>query len=589
MERSRRARLITGAAAAVALALVFSACGSDTAEDAPATTSAAPETTSAAPETTSAAPETTSAAPETTSATEEATTAAGGDDEVRTLRIAVSGDLPSIDPIFGQNTLTNMTLKNIYAQFLFYEPPAGEVGEFAMANTATRIGRAVERMEYSDGGRVVTMHIRQGTIFPSTGNEMTADDFLWFYERAFCAKASTMFNSNSYGVLSTDQVEKIDDYTIRVTLEVPSPIIENQLRAQVAVILDSEAIKPHITEEDPCGNEWIAQNYAGHGVYRLAEWDRGQRIVFEANPAWAWDEPYFDRVELLVIPDASNRVLLLERGEVDIAMDLDERQLARLDESGAANVLKIPGRRTLRLILNNEVPPFDNRMVRQALNYAVPHETILNDILQGTGVHLGSPVSPNSTYYQDFNFGALQKYSYDLDKAKALLAEAGLADGFEFTLMIPQGNTLVDEIATFLRSEYQKIGVTMDIERATGAVLAEAMGKATGDAYLRGWLNDFVDEPFFHFNLWWRTKSVINWTQYTNPRIDEIVAQLKAETDRAVQEPLAREAMEIIINDAPEVWIAGGATQVALAKGLLGYVHEPDELPIWGALYRADG
>jgi peptide/nickel transport system substrate-binding protein len=578
MERSKRARLITGAAAAVALALVFSACGSDTADDAPATTSAAPETTSAAPETTTAAPETTSAAEE--------VMPAEGDDEIRTLRIAVSGDLPSIDPIFGQNTLTNMTLKNIYAQFLFYEPPAGEVGDFAKANISKRIGRAVERFEYSDGGSVVTMHIRQGVTFPVTGNPMTADDFLWFYERAFCAKASTMFNSNSYGVMSTDQVEKIDDYTIRVTLEVPSPIIENQLRAQVAVILDSEAIKPHITEDDPCGNEWIAQNYAGHGVYRLVEWDRGQRIVFEANPAWAWDEPYFDRVELLVIPDASNRILLLETGEVDMAMDLDERQLARLDQSGTANVLKIPGRRTLRLLLNNTVPPFDIREVRQALNYAVPHETVLNDILQGTGVHLASPVSPNSTYYQDFNFGDLQKYTYDLDRAKALLAEAGLADGFEFTLMIPQGNTLVDEIATFLRSEYQKIGVTMDIERATGAVLAEAMGKGTGDAYLRGWFNDFVDEPFFHFNLWWRTKSVINWTQYTDPRMDELVALLKAETDKDAQRSLAREAIEIIINDAPEVWIAGGATQVALGHGLRGYVHEPDELPIWGSLYR---
>jgi peptide/nickel transport system substrate-binding protein len=585
MERSKRARLITGAAAAVALALVFSACGSDTADDAPATTSAAPETTSAAPETTSAAPETTTAAPETTSAAEEVMPAEG-DDEIRTLRIAVSGDLPSIDPIFGQNTLTNMTLKNIYAQFLFYEPPAGEVGDFAKANISKRIGRAVERFEYSDGGSVVTMHIRQGVTFPVTGNPMTADDFLWFYERAFCAKASTMFNSNSYGVMSTDQVEKIDDYTIRVTLEVPSPIIENQLRAQVAVILDSEAIKPHITEDDPCGNEWIAQNYAGHGVYRLVEWDRGQRIVFEANPAWAWDEPYFDRVELLVIPDASNRILLLETGEVDMAMDLDERQLARLDQSGTANVLKIPGRRTLRLLLNNTVPPFDIREVRQALNYAVPHETVLNDILQGTGVHLASPVSPNSTYYQDFNFGDLQKYTYDLDRAKALLAEAGLADGFEFTLMIPQGNTLVDEIATFLRSEYQKIGVTMDIERATGAVLAEAMGKGTGDAYLRGWFTDFVDEPFFHFNLWWRTKSVINWTQYTDPRMDELVALLKAETDKDAQRSLAREAIEIIINDAPEVWIAGGATQVALGHGLRGYVHEPDELPIWGSLYR---
>jgi peptide/nickel transport system substrate-binding protein len=585
MKRSKRARLITGAAAAVALALVFSACGSDTADDAPATTSAAPETTSAAPETTSAAPETTTAAPETTSAAEEVMPAEG-DDEIRTLRIAVSGDLPSIDPIFGQNTLTNMTLKNIYAQFLFYEPPAGEVGDFAKANISKRIGRAVERFEYSDGGSVVTMHIRQGVTFPVTGNPMTADDFLWFYERAFCAKASTMFNSNSYGVMSTDQVEKIDDYTIRVTLEVPSPIIENQLRAQVAVILDSEAIKPHITEDDPCGNEWIAQNYAGHGVYRLVEWDRGQRIVFEANPAWAWDEPYFDRVELLVIPDASNRILLLETGEVDMAMDLDERQLARLDQSGTANVLKIPGRRTLRLLLNNTVPPFDIREVRQALNYAVPHETVLNDILQGTGVHLASPVSPNSTYYQDFNFGDLQKYTYDLDRAKALLAEAGLADGFEFTLMIPQGNTLVDEIATFLRSEYQKIGVTMDIERATGAVLAEAMGKGTGDAYLRGWFTDFVDEPFFHFNLWWRTKSVINWTQYTDPRMDELVALLKAETDKDAQRSLAREAIEIIINDAPEVWIAGGATQVALGHGLRGYVHEPDELPIWGSLYR---
>ena len=122
MERHRRTRLIVGLA--VVLGLLFSACGAETeTTDAPATTAAAPATTAAAPATTAAA------APETTSAAEPTpTTEAAMEEEVHTLRIAVSGDLPSIDPIFGQNTLTNMTLKNIYAQFLFYEPPEGEGG-----------------------------------------------------------------------------------------------------------------------------------------------------------------------------------------------------------------------------------------------------------------------------------------------------------------------------------------------------------------------------------------------------------------------------------------------------------------------------
>ena len=563
-------RLMTAVAAALTLALVFTAC----ADSETASTTGTDGTTA-----------TTGADGTTATTGSPSTTAPSGE---RILRIAVADDLPSIDPIRGQNTLTNMVLKNIYAQFLFYAPPEGEVGAFAFANTDERVGRSVERIEYSDGGSVVTMHIRKGTIFPETGNEMTADDFMFYYERAFCAKASTMFNSNSYGVTSLDQVERIDDYTIRVTLEAPSPIIENQLRAQVAVILDSGAIIPNITDADPCANEWITQNYAGHGAYRLAEWDRGTKVVFEANPAWAWDEPYFTTVEILVIPDASNRILLLERGEVDIAMDLDERQLADLSTSPDANVLTIPGRRTMRLMLNNTVPPFDNKTVRQALNYGVNYDTILEDILQGTGDHLPGSVSPNSNYFQELGFGDLEVYAFDPEKAKTLLTEAGFPDGFSFTLMIPQGNPLVDELATFLRSEFQNIGVTMEIERATSAILAEAMGQGTGDAYLRGWLNDFVDEPYFHFNLWWRTNSTINWTKYTNPRIDEIVAALQFETDKTVQGPLALEAMEIVIDDAPEVWLAGGATQVAIAPDLLGWIHEPDELPIWGSLYREE-
>lgn len=505
--------------------------------------------------------------------------------EQRTLRIAIPGDVETLDPAFGQAELTNLVLKNVYLQPIQYLP--GEFSDgIAYADTTSYEGQSLESWSFSEDRRTITLKVRQGLTFPGSGNPVTAGDFLWTLERALGTMAGPAWVWGNIGVTSMDQVALVDDSTIVISNARPSAIAEPLMRDQTLGLLDSVEVKQHATADDPWALGWLSQNYAGNGRYLVDTWDKGSRMTLVSNPQWPGDEPFFNQIDLIVVPQSSNRLALLQSGDVDIAFDLSTQEFDSAAASSGVNVMSIADRQALNLGMNLRSAPFDDVRVRQALSYAAPYSAIVDGVLQGRAVASEGPISVHSRFFDLYDLGELWPYSTDLDKARALLAEAGLAGGFTFELIIPQGIPYVEAAAANLKSAYAEIGVDMTISPVSSAAMAERLAQRDFEAFMRGYLTDYVDDPYYHFFLWWGTDVVLNWVGYSNATVDDAYLGTAEVADDAARRDAYRTAVGQVIEDAPMLWLANANYTLAMREDVTGYVHHPDTLVFFSPLAR---
>src|SRR5205809_7558723 len=190
-------------------------------------------------------------------------------------------------------------------------------------------------------------------------------------------------------------------------------------------INNPEESKDRATKDDPWAAEWLKRNIAGIGPYRLAKNEPGVEIVLEATPGYWRPEPYFQRVVLKFVPNEADRVLLLKKKAIDMVVGrpgLSPKNVKSLEGEPGLKVFQVPDTTCHWLCMNGSKPPFDNVKVRQAVNYAIPIQAIIPNVLYGYGTQMKSPL-PNLTPGYD---ETLSPYKYDIAKAKSLMSEAGL-------------------------------------------------------------------------------------------------------------------------------------------------------------------
>ena len=329
------------------------------------------------------------------------------------------------------------------------------------------------------------------------------------------------------------------------------------------------------------GDRWLAKNDIGSGEYYVEKWDPGVEMVLRANPDY-WDgKAFFDQVVLRIVPSSADRALLLQQGEVDIAKDLSADELDLLRDAQGVKVLSIPTRNQMILGFNVQKAPFDNKLVRQALTYAVPYEDVLNGVFKGNGLVSEGPIPVDGQFHDS----SLWPYSFDLDQARSLLSEAGYADGFEFTLDISQGDPTVEKIAILLQDAFSQIGVDMKINRQSSSVFAEQLGTLEHQAWMRDLLW-YVDDPGYTGKLFFETGAVANWMGYSNPDLDTVIDDLASTLDQTQKADLAKDYQRILIDDAPALYIVDMPFEIAMRSDIQGYIQLPDNLLWYYPLYR---
>jgi peptide/nickel transport system substrate-binding protein len=250
------------------------------------------------------------------------------------------------------------------------------------------------------------------------------------------------------------------------------------------------------------------------------------------------------------------------------------------------NVISEPTRNQIIMGLNNSTPPFDNKLVRQALSYAVPYDSIIEDVYGGQAQLSKGPIPVGGQYFDE----SLWPYETDLERARELLEEAGYPDGFSFQTHISTGDASIEQLAVFLQTALSEIGVDMQIQQDTPAIFAEGQDARTQQAWIRDLLW-YVDDPGYTASAFF-TPGCCNWASYESEQINDLTAQMSVLTnegeDREQKAALADEYQRILIDDAPVLYLAQTNFQLAARDDITGYQQGPDNILWYYPLARAE-
>jgi peptide/nickel transport system substrate-binding protein len=373
-----------------------------------------------------------------------------------------------------------------------------------------------------------------------------------------------------------EQFVVVDDYTVRVDFLRKDRLTVPDLAVVVPCIVNSELVKKNATEKDPWGLEYTKQNTAGSGAYRVSSWTAGTEVVFERNDAWIGGPlPKIKKIIWRMVPSAGNRRALLERGDADISYDLPNKDFVELKDSGKLNIISTPYSNGIQYIgMNVTQPPFDNPKVRQAVAYAIPYSKIMDAVLFGLAKPLYGGTSAKAA---DASWPQAHTYSTNLDKARALLAEAGYPNGFETTLSFDLGFAGVNEPLCVLTQEsLAQIGIKVTINKVPGANWRTELNKKTMPLYTNvfsGWL----DYPEYFFIWCYHGKnSIFNTMSYQSKDMDALIdkaSQYAAVGDTPNYETAVKGFVDLAYTDMPRVPLYQPYVNVATQKNISGYQY----------------
>lgn len=415
----------------------------------------------------------------------------------------------------------------------------------------------------SEDGITYTFTLREGIKFHD-GNPVTVDDIKYSLDR--CADTS-----NGDPLVSAfsniDSVNIVDDKTVEVVLK--------EADTEFLFYLTNAII--------PASNEDPAKNAIGTGPYMFVSHTMQESFVMKKFDDY-WGTPAnIDNITLKVCANADSIAMDLNGGSINMFARVPTEQAAQLKDNfevqeGTMNLVQA-------LYINNEVEPFNDPRVRQALCYALDRQNVMDMVADGKGTPVGSSMYPafGKYYMEELN----DLYTTNYDKAKELLAEAGYPDGFSFTMTVPSNYTQHVSTAQVLAEQFKNIGVDAQINRVEWdtwlsdvytdrnfetTVVGVDASSMTGRAMLERFVSTAPN----------------NFINYNNPEYDEVFAKALAETDDAKKTEYYKECERILAEDAANVYIQDLACLVAIDKKYAGYEFYPLYVQDYSKLYLVE-
>lgn len=428
-------------------------------------------------------------------------------------------------------------------------------------------GKLAESWTIDPEGRWVEFKLREG-IKSAWGNELTADDVKWTWDRKFALGANGGFFTGLLGMTDPDNIKVVDRYIVRFELPHPSPLLFKMQANFYHNIYDSVKCKEMVTGSDPWARDFISNNAAGFGPYTIEALSRGQQIVYRAREDYYLGKPAIDRIIYREVPTSATRVALLQGGAVDIAQSLQPLEITTLKSAPGVVVQTVQASPMIYIGLNTKFEPFDKIAVRQAMNHAFPRQQVLETIFQNTA---NAMIGCMPSFYPGF-FSDGQDYSYDLEKAKALLTEAGVADGFQTTLAYNAGDPLQEPMAILYQASLRQIGIDLSLKKIpAGTYYNEISGRT--QPMIISLDNPWTADPGYSMFLSFQSDTYSNFSNYKNERVDELLAAASATADNAKRIELMTEVQQIIMAEAPWVFIAYPNYTMAKRENVEGFTY----------------
>lgn len=441
--------------------------------------------------------------------------------------------------------------------------------------------------EVSKDGRSAVFHLRHGAV-SHAGNEFTAQDWKWSLERAAHLNGVGGFQLRVWDVQMTSDCDKpypvktpaetfksncvtgiqvLDKYSFKVTTVKPNPLLIPEATNVFMPVFDSKDSVAHATAADPWATKYLATHAAGWGPYTVEKWSPGQEVVLQADPHYFRGALPIKTVIYKAVPSSATRLTDLLSGQADLAERLDARQIRSLQGKSGVMVADVKGNYEYQIEMNNKIPPFDNKLVRQAFSYAAPYEEVLKDVFLGLGRQEKSPIAD---IYPDWT-GQYWQYETNLDKAKQLLQQAK----FDFSRSVPlyydAGSPYDGGIAILMQSSLAKIGVKVQLNKTPTATYYAQLVKR---AYPFFFFFDsaFVPDPGYNSFLYMNSRSFVDYANYNNPQADRLIEEGLQTVDQAKRKEIYYKVQQLIVDDAPWLFFVQPGYQLAMRANVQGFV-----------------
>jgi len=469
------------------------------------------------------------------------------------LILARAEDPPTADPgVEISNSGYTLTYA-AYERLVAYKGETTEVGP-----------QLAESWTSDDAGLVWTFKLASGHKFDD-GSPVDAAAVKFSFDRLMKLKAGP---SDAFPVLK--EVEIVDPQTVKFILNAQfAPFISTLAVSGAAII------NPKVMEHEKNGDMakgWLAEHSAGSGAYRIGSWERNQSIVLDRNEHYNGPTPAIKQVVMQIVGDVSGRRLKLVSGDADIIEQIPLDQAESLAKDASVVVESNPSMYVNYVYLNNKRAPLDNVKVRQAISYAVDYQGIIDGIMLGQAKQMRGPVPSGMWGHDPEGF----QYTYDVEKAKALLAESGQKN-ISLTYTFSQADPAWELVGLALQSNLAEIGIKLELQSVADTTKRELAATGKYDLSPGAWTPDFAD-PYMFMNYWFdpdRMGAPGNRSFYNNPEVSKLVKEAASIVDEDKRKALYIEAQKISTQDAPYLYLIEKNDIFARRAVVKGYVYNP--------------
>lgn len=482
-------------------------------------------------------------------------------------------DIVSLDPAEANELSSIQTVPSLYQRLV--QPDRD--------NPEKIVPVLAESWQADPAAKTLTIKLKPDAKFAS-GNPLRPEDIIFSYTRAVTLNKSPAFILNVLGWEPDNiasQLKKVDDHTLQLhwTADVSPAVVLNILSTPIASIVDEKLIAPNIKESD-FGNGWLKMHSAGSGAFKMRVYQPHQAIVLEANDSSPGGAPKLKNVIIKNVPDPASRRLLIQQGDADVARELGADQIAALQGKPGVSVLSIPSAEQNYLAFNvgnSSNPLLKNPALWEAARWLVDYDGITKDLLKGQ-------------YFVHQSFlpvglpGALENnpYKFDPQKAKAILASAGIKDA-HFTLDVENKPPFIT-IAQSMQASFAQGGVKIDLLPAAGSQVYARVRAKQHQAAIRLWIPDYFDAHSNASAFAWndgKSSTVAGLNGWVTPQLNKETQAAVAEPDAQKRLDLYKKMQEELQRSSPYVFVDQGKTQIVVRDNVKGYQQGLNADMVW--------
>lgn len=505
----------------------------------------------------------------------------GGAQRYGTLKVVIPQDAPTLDPARITDNIGHEVGKQIFEGLVTYDKDLNIIPALA------------EKWEVSQDNLTYTFHLRD-TKF-SNGDQCTASDFKWSYERVLNPKTKserTTFFDEIKGakeytagqLAEVDGIKVIDEKTLAITLYEPSHLFLHKMTYATAYVVNKKIVESYQNNEEGADPNlkkglWFELEPVGTGAFKLTSWTRESKLELVPNDLYWGEKASIEKLEFPVIKEDSVRMQEYQAGNIDVFYPIPDANFESVknDPVLSKEIMQVKDLAIYYVGFVNKTPPFNNKKVRQAFNMAINRQDIIDKIFHGRH-QLATGIIPNSMpQYSSLT----DAYPFDPDQAKKLIEEAkkeGVVIPDKIIYAFNQGNVTHKNVAESIQAQIKgNLGVELQLEPVDWTPYLKGVDNGNYPLFRLGWVADYPDPDNF---LWLLLDSSNAGPKgggafYNNPEFDKLVRDAKKEPDQAKRSEMYAKAEKIAMEDACWIPIAFQNSWLLVKPYISGYQRNP--------------